>query len=49
VFDEELAKRILAESEVRLLVNLRQGDESAIAYGCDLTYDYVRINGRYRT
>jgi glutamate N-acetyltransferase/amino-acid N-acetyltransferase len=49
VFDEDLAKRILSENEVKLLVDLRQGDESAIAYGCDLTYDYVRINGRYRT
>ncbi|MDR1571623.1 MAG: bifunctional glutamate N-acetyltransferase/amino-acid acetyltransferase ArgJ [Clostridiales Family XIII bacterium] len=48
-FDEGLAKDILSESEIRLLIGLNQGDEDAIAYGCDLTYDYVRINGRYRT
>ncbi|MDR3295308.1 MAG: bifunctional glutamate N-acetyltransferase/amino-acid acetyltransferase ArgJ [Clostridiales Family XIII bacterium] len=48
-FDEELAKKVLAEDEIKILVNLNQGDAEAIAYGCDLTYDYVRINGRYRT
>ncbi|MDR0425434.1 MAG: bifunctional glutamate N-acetyltransferase/amino-acid acetyltransferase ArgJ [Clostridiales Family XIII bacterium] len=49
VFDEGLAKRILAADEIKLLVSLNQGQSGAIAYGCDLTYDYVRINGRYRT
>ncbi|GHU51631.1 hypothetical protein FACS1894127_7930 [Clostridia bacterium] len=48
-FDEERAKRILSKTNVKVYVNLNQGAESAVAYGCDLTYDYVRINGRYRT
>jgi glutamate N-acetyltransferase/amino-acid N-acetyltransferase len=48
-FDEETAKAILSEKEIKLLIGLNQGNEDAIAYGCDLTYDYVRINGRYRT
>ena len=48
-FDEELAKRILAGKRIMILINLNDGAESAIAYGCDLTYDYVKINGRYRT
>ncbi|MDR1134907.1 MAG: bifunctional glutamate N-acetyltransferase/amino-acid acetyltransferase ArgJ [Clostridiales Family XIII bacterium] len=49
VFDEALAKRILGADEIKLLVSLNQGKAGAIAYGCDMTYDYVRINGRYRT
>ncbi|MDR0571046.1 MAG: bifunctional glutamate N-acetyltransferase/amino-acid acetyltransferase ArgJ [Clostridiales Family XIII bacterium] len=48
-FDEEAAKRVLSRKVVRLLIDLNLGSESAIAYGCDLTYDYVRINGSYRT
>jgi glutamate N-acetyltransferase/amino-acid N-acetyltransferase len=48
-FDEELAKNVLSEKEVTIEVNLSDGKHSAEAYGCDLTYDYVRINGDYRT
>lgn len=48
-FSEETAKKILSEDEIRLFVNLNQGNSEATAYGCDLTYNYVRINGRYRT
>ena len=48
-FSEELAKKILLEDEIDILVNLNDGDESATAWGCDLTYDYVKINGDYRT
>ena len=48
-FSEELAKEILLEEEIFLEVNLNQGDENATAWGCDLTYDYVKINGDYRT
>ncbi|MCL1883489.1 MAG: bifunctional glutamate N-acetyltransferase/amino-acid acetyltransferase ArgJ [Defluviitaleaceae bacterium] len=48
-FDEELAKSILSEKEITIEVNLSDGTHSAEAYGCDLTYDYVRINGDYRT
>lgn len=48
-FSEELAKKILTEKEVEIIVNLNDGDCYAEAYGCDLTYDYVKINGDYRT
>ena len=48
-FSEEKAKEILLENEVEILVNLNSGDCSATAWGCDLTYDYVKINGDYRT
>lgn len=48
-FSEELAKQILVEKEITIDVNLGDGEGSAEAYGCDLTYDYVKINGDYRT
>jgi len=48
-FSEEKAKEILLEDEIDVLVTLRDGDASATAWGCDLTYDYVKINGDYRT
>ena len=48
-FDEELAKKILSEPEVRVVAELHEGEESAVAWGCDLTYDYVKINGDYRS
>ncbi len=48
-FDEELALRILSEDKVRFLSDMHMGEESATAWGCDLTYDYVKINGDYRT
>ena len=48
-FSEEKAKAILSESEIDILVTLGEGDASATAWGCDLTYDYVKINGDYRT
>ena len=48
-FSEEKAKEILLEKEIEILVDLCDGEESATAWGCDLTYDYVRINGDYRT
>ncbi|MCI9575490.1 MAG: bifunctional glutamate N-acetyltransferase/amino-acid acetyltransferase ArgJ [Clostridiales bacterium] len=48
-FSEETAKKVLSESEIVVLVNLHEGDQSAEAYGCDLTYDYVKINGDYRS
>ncbi len=49
LFSEEIAKEILLESEIEILVNLNSGNEIATAWGCDLTYDYVKINGDYRT
>lgn len=48
-FSEELAKKILLEKEIEILVELNDGSASSTAWGCDLTYDYVKINGDYRT
>ena len=48
-FSEEKAKKILLEKEIDILVNLNDGEYSSTAWGCDLTYDYVKINGDYRT
>ena len=48
-FSEEKAKEILLEKEITILVTLGDGASRAEAYGCDLTYDYVKINGDYRT
>ncbi len=48
-FSEDLAKEILLEEEIDIIVNLNDGEHSATAWGCDLTYDYVKINGDYRT
>ncbi|MGN1369880.1 MAG: bifunctional glutamate N-acetyltransferase/amino-acid acetyltransferase ArgJ [Aristaeellaceae bacterium] len=48
-FSEEKAKEILLEDEIDVLIALHDGDASATAWGCDLTYDYVKINGDYRT
>ena len=48
-FSEEEAAKVLSSDEIQVLVNLNQGNEDAIAWGCDLTYDYVKINGDYRT
>ena len=48
-FSEELAKKILLEDEIEILIDLHSGDAKATAWGCDLTYDYVKINGDYRT
>jgi glutamate N-acetyltransferase/amino-acid N-acetyltransferase len=48
-FDEGAAKKILAESEVTIEATLGDGNGEGRAWGCDLTYEYVRINGDYRT
>lgn len=48
-FSEEEALKILSEDEIDILIDLHDGEESATAWGCDLTYDYVKINGDYRT
>ena len=48
-FSEEIAKEILLEKEITIVVSLGDGEGSATAWGCDLTYDYVKINGDYRT
>ena len=48
-FSEEEAKKILLEKEIEIRVDLNDGAYAAAAWGCDLTYDYVKINGDYRT
>ena len=48
-FSEETAKQILLQDEIEILITLGDGDGKATAWGCDLTYDYVKINGDYRT
>ncbi|MBQ9031164.1 MAG: bifunctional glutamate N-acetyltransferase/amino-acid acetyltransferase ArgJ [Parasporobacterium sp.] len=48
-FSEDKAKEILLQKEIEILVDLHDGDVEATAWGCDLTYDYVKINGDYRT
>jgi glutamate N-acetyltransferase/amino-acid N-acetyltransferase len=48
-FSEEKAAAVLAEEEIQIDVDLHDGHERATAFGCDLTYDYVKINGDYRT
>ena len=48
-FSEETAKEVLLEKEIEILVELNSGDIASTAWGCDLTYDYVKINGDYRT
>ncbi len=48
-FSEDIAKTVLSEDEIVIDIVLRDGDAAATAWGCDLTYDYVKINGDYRT
>ncbi len=48
-FDEEKAAAVLAEKAVRFSCDMKMGSEEATAWGCDLTYDYVKINGDYRS
>ena len=48
-FDEEVAKQVLAEDEIQIIVSLGEGSGTAVCWGCDLTYDYVKINGDYRS
>ena len=48
-FNEELAKKVLEQKEITVLVKMEEGNASAKSWGCDLTYDYVKINGEYRT
>ena len=49
VFDEDLALKVLSEKEIVILVTLCEGDAACSCWGCDLTYDYVKINGDYRS
>ncbi|MEA4831089.1 MAG: bifunctional glutamate N-acetyltransferase/amino-acid acetyltransferase ArgJ [Oscillospiraceae bacterium] len=48
-FSEEEAKKVLSEKEIIINIDLKTGEAEATAWGCDLTYDYVKINGDYRT
>ncbi len=49
VFDEDVALKVLSAKEIVILVTLHEGDASCSCWGCDLTYDYVKINGDYRS
>ena len=48
-FSEEEAAKILKEEVIEIIISLGDGGGSAVAWGCDLTYDYVKINGDYRS
>ena len=48
-FSEDVAKEILSEDEIKILIDLHDGTHSAVAWGCDLTFDYVKINAEYRS
>ncbi len=48
-FDETLAKTVLSDTEIEIIVSMKEGTEKATCWGCDLTYDYVKINGDYRS
>ena len=48
-YSEEEAEKILSEPEVTVLADMKMGSETATAWGCDLTYDYVKINADYRS
>lgn len=48
-FSEDSAKKVLSQNEIVIDITLQDGDAFAKAWGCDLTYDYVRINGDYRS
>lgn len=48
-FDENKALKILKKDEIKITINMNSGNKKALAWGCDLTYDYVKINGSYRS
>jgi glutamate N-acetyltransferase/amino-acid N-acetyltransferase len=48
-FDEDEAAAVLKEKEITIVINLNDGNESAVGWGCDLSYDYVKINAEYRS
>ena len=48
-FSEDEAKKVLLEDEIQINISIGEGEYSATAWGCDLTYDYVKINGDYRS
>ena len=48
-FDEALAKKILTEHDVEILITMGEGSATCTCWGCDITYDYIKINGDYRT
>jgi glutamate N-acetyltransferase/amino-acid N-acetyltransferase len=48
-FDEDLAEYVLQPDAIDILIDLHDGTEEATCWGCDLTYEYVKINGDYRT
>ena len=49
IFDEDFALKILKEKEIKILIQINEGDFEATGWGCDLSYDYVKINAEYRS
>jgi len=48
-FDEDMAKKILTEHDVTIDIDLNTGTADCVCWGCDITYDYIKINGDYRS
>ena len=48
-FDEDLAKRILTEHDIVIKIAMGEGEGACVCWGCDITYEYIKINGDYRT
>ena len=48
-YSEELATKILSEAEITAVIDIKEGNESATAWGCDLTHEYITINADYRS
>ena len=48
-FDEDLAKKILTEHDIVIRVAMGEGEGACVCWGCDITYEYIKINGDYRT
>ena len=48
-FSEENASKILKQNEIEVILDLQSGDKQATAFGCDLSYDYIKINADYRS
>ena len=48
-FDEDLAKKILTEHDIEINIQMGEGDAACTCWGCDITYDYIKINGDYRS
>ena len=48
-FDENFALKVLSEKDIQILIDMNEGNSEVTGWGCDLTYDYVKINAEYRS